>query len=86
MHAITRALLAVINGLAQFGAHVRAYLLALHINALTALVQKHDEEAAAANRGIDRAIARAAAADIKADAVARAAEAEANTHGVSLGA
>jgi hypothetical protein len=84
MAKITRAALALINGLAQFGAQVRAYLLALHINALTALVNKADAEAQAAHNAIARMEKRATDAAIKADEVARNATAEAAKHGVSL--
>jgi hypothetical protein len=84
MHKITRTALAIINGLAQFGANVRAYLLSLHINALTALVNKADEEAQAAHRAVDRMQDRAYAASINAGDVARKAAEEAAKHGVSL--
>jgi hypothetical protein len=84
MHKITRISLAVINGLAQFGANVRAYLLALHINALTALVNKADEEADSMRRAIDRAIKRADDAEAKAAQLAYDAATEAAKHGVTL--
>jgi hypothetical protein len=84
MHNITRAALAVINGLAQFGAQVRAYLLSLHINALTALVNKADAEVLTAHRAIDRAIKRADATEVTAANIAADAVAEAAKHGVSL--
>lgn len=84
MHKLTRIALAIINGLAQFGAQVRAYLLSLHINALTALVNKADAEVQAAHNAIARMEKRATDAAIKADEVARNAVAEAARHGVSL--
>lgn len=84
MTKITRVALALINGLAQFGAKVRAYLLSLHINALTALVNKADEEADSMRRAIDRAIKRADDAEEKAAQVAYDAATEAGKHGVTL--
>ena len=95
MVKLTRAALAITNAVADLatqlralGARFRLFLIAHHCAALVALVEKADAEAdaeaAAAHRAIDRAVNRATTAELNADAVARAAQAEAAKHGVSL--
>lgn len=84
MHKLTRALLALINEAAALGAKIKADLLALHINALTNLVEKADAEAARIGDVIDCLKTKEAQAHSAALSVAEAAVAEAAKHGVTL--
>lgn len=84
MHKYTAFLLSLIAKAAKLGRAARDYLLSLHIEALTRLVEKADDEAASIRRAVDRLRDKAVDAECKAAEVADMAVAEAAKHGVTL--